>query len=187
VFSPAKYLRTCVTNLAGLRGVSSRVARDGMDRSAGGDGRDGDLPDLALTAEIESKSKSKIRQFFQGLIQCKCTPALSPRGESSGTCGVRRGSALPRARDSVSPMGWTQRPVAPNTNNSPRNAQPRSEELFDFDLKPGLRERRVSRSAQPIPRRCPVLPLPMPGRTGVRTAWGEGWGEGLLDQCRPGA
>jgi hypothetical protein len=70
VFSPAKYLRTCVTSLAGLRGVSSRVARDGMDRSAGGDG---DLPDLVLTAEIESKSKSKskIRQSFQGLIQCQ--------------------------------------------------------------------------------------------------------------------
>jgi hypothetical protein len=56
VFSPAKYLRTCVTILAGLRGVSSRVARDGMDRSAGGDGG---LPDLAVTAEIESKSKAR--------------------------------------------------------------------------------------------------------------------------------
>jgi hypothetical protein len=57
--SPAKSLRTCVTILAGLRGVSSRVTGDGMDRSAGSDG---DLPDLALTAEIESKRKSKIRQ-----------------------------------------------------------------------------------------------------------------------------
>jgi hypothetical protein len=54
VFSPAKYLRTCVTSLAGLRGVSSRVARDGVDRSTGSDGA---LADLA-TAEIESKSKS---------------------------------------------------------------------------------------------------------------------------------
>jgi hypothetical protein len=78
VFSPAKYLRTCVTSLAGLRGVSSRVARDGMDRSAGGDG---DLPDLVLTAEIESKSKSKIRQSFQGLTQCQCPSPLSPSGQ----------------------------------------------------------------------------------------------------------
>jgi hypothetical protein len=39
-----------------------------MDRAAGSDG---DLPDLAVTAESESKSKSKIRQSFQGLIQCQ--------------------------------------------------------------------------------------------------------------------
>jgi hypothetical protein len=68
VFSPAKYLRTCVTSLAGLRGVSSRVTRDGGDRSAGSDGA---LPELALTAESKSKSKSKIRQSFHCLIDCQ--------------------------------------------------------------------------------------------------------------------
>jgi hypothetical protein len=88
-FSPAKNLRTCVYDLAGPRRVASGVRRDGMDRSAGSDG---DLPDLALTEEIESKSKSKskIRQSFQGLIQCQWG-----RGEGNSACELKCPSPRP--------------------------------------------------------------------------------------------
>jgi hypothetical protein len=75
-----------------------------MDRSAGGDG---DLPDLAVTAEIESKSKSKIRQSFQGSLIYRRT-AESPRSQRAQH-SVRR--ALVGLIRSISPERLGEEPL----------------------------------------------------------------------------
>jgi hypothetical protein len=131
VFSPAKYLRTCVTSLAGLRGVSSRVARDGMDRSTGSDGALADLATAEIESKSKSKSKSKIRQSFQGLIQCQCrgeplridrfqtVTAVPPDPHPPGpTIAI-----FPRPVLDCSPTDYAVLLAQPNIQRSPSNSQ----------------------------------------------------------------